>query len=250
MAQSNLRFEFNYDGSPALSLCGFIPNVIEDVGQRYQIEKCNCIFGTCNRPHWTENKNNNVICAGLSLDDPKSQLFVNACLRRPDFMVLCRKGADGRLIRSRPLYGSQRRRANTRAGLKTAPWDREGDVLFQDSILDEARPLISQGSHLEDCFQIAIVDGGEGDMKDFIGTLVEIWYQIYQVDDLKGLLSDIGGSYLDSGELEIGENKFEGKSLIVPNTEVDILASYKRLWRRGPREGRLADDESHIEIIG
>ncbi|KAJ3508643.1 hypothetical protein NLJ89_g5641 [Agrocybe chaxingu] len=248
LAQSQIRYEFNFDGCRVLSLCGFIPNVIENVVPRYQVEKCNCFFEG-NKPHWTETKANNAICVGLSLNDPKTQLFVNACLREPDFMVLCRKGPTGRLIRSKPLWGTEVRKADTRAGLKKAVWDQREAIHFQDSVLDEARPLTAPDKYLDDCFQVAIVDGGEGDMQATINKLVKVWYRIYEVEDFGGLLLKIGNPYLTSEELEVDEKRNRKGSPLTPNLELDVLASYRRLWGHGPREGRLVDDEIDIEIV-
>lgn len=248
LAQSHTKFEFKYEGSRQLSLCGFIPNVIEDVGTRNRVEKCNC-FIKKNRPHWTETKLNNAMCVGLSLTDPKTQLFVNACLRRSDFMVLCRKGSDGRLIRSKPLCGTEVRKADTRAGLKKTPWSQKDAIYFQDSILEEARPIISYGKALGDCFQVAIVDGGDGDVQNFVDKLVKIWYQIYEVEDFRELLVLIGQPYLDTEELEVDEIQRPYSIPIIPNIELDVLTSYKKLWGRAPREGRLVDDEIQIEMV-
>ena len=248
LAQSHTKYEFKYEGSRQLSLCGFIPNVMEDVGTRNMVDKCNC-WVTKNRPHWTETKLNNAICVGLSLNDPKTQLFVNACLRHPDFMVLCRRGSDGRLIRSRPLCGTEVRKADSRAGLKTTPWSQKDAIFFQDSILDEARPIVSCDKVLDDCFQVAIVDGGEGDMQTFVDKLVQMWYKVYEVEDFKGLLVRIGQPYLDSEELEVDESHKPYTTPIVPNIEFNVLESYKKLWGRSPREDRLVDDEIQIEMV-
>ncbi|KAF9045507.1 hypothetical protein BJ165DRAFT_1594537 [Panaeolus papilionaceus] len=249
LAQSYTRYDYRYQGSRELSLCGFIPNNIENFGPRYKVEKCNCFFDR-NTPHWTEVKSNNVICAGLSLNDPKTQLFVNACLRHPDFMVLCRKGPSGRIIRSRPLCGTRVRKATTRAALKNTPWDLTEDVFFQDTVLEEACPLVSPDTHLRDCFQIVIVDDGEGEVEDFVEKLVKVWYQIYSVDNFRGLIAAIGNPYLDSGELEIEMDRLAlNINPIIPNLEFNIQNSYMRLWARTPDEGRLADDEVDIEIV-
>ncbi|KAF8960870.1 hypothetical protein BDZ97DRAFT_1905721 [Flammula alnicola] len=210
LAQSQIKYDFKYGGCRVLAICGFVPNNIEDFGPRYKIEKCNCLVKH-NKPHWTEIRSNNTIC---------TQDFVNACLRHP---TLCAK-------RRHPL------------GLKKAPWDPTEATYFKDSILEEARPLTSLDHQLDDCFQVAIVDGGEGELE-------KLWYQVYEVDGFRDLLSDIGYSYLDSGELEVYEDRKQALGPLIENTELDRLAAYKRLWGRGPREGRLVDDEIEIEVI-
>lgn len=225
-----------------MSLCGFVPNGINDFGPRYKVEKSNYFFDH-NKAQWTETKSNNVICVGLSLTDPKTQLFVNACLRQPDLMVLCRKGANGRLIRSRPLCFTQVRKANTRAGLKAAPWDIFETVYFQDSLLEEAQPFITPTRQLNDCFQLAIVDGGEGEVEDFVDKLVKLWYEVYEVEDVKGILVEIGTPLLEDGELEAESGKKGSRLPLTPNLELDVMESYRRLWGKRPKEGHLADDE-------
>lgn len=245
LAQSAIRYQWKYNATRELGLCGFIPNVIEDVGPRYQTEKCNCPTKLCDRPHWTEIKNNNAICVGLSLSDPNANLFVNACLRDPDLMVLCRKGPNGLKIRSKPLCGSRFRRATSRAGLKNAEWDHKHDTFFKDTVLEEACPLLSAGKRVLDCFQVAIVDGGEGGVAEFLDKLLAIWRQVHDVEDFKGIISAVGGPLLDTGEFEADEIRRNGQSPLIPNLESDLLVSYKRLWGRGPREGRLVDDEAN-----
>lgn len=231
-----------------MSLCGFVPNGIEDFGPKYKVEKSNCFFDH-NKPHWTETKSNNAICVGLSLTDPKTQLFVNACLRHPDLMVLCRKGANGRLIRSGPLCCTQVRKADTRAGLKVAPWNIHETVCFRDSLLEEARPLLGRDRQLDDCFQLAIVDGGEGDVEDFVDKLAKLWYQVYEVEDIRGLLVEIASPLLEDGELEIESRKSTNRLPLILNMELDVMLSYRRLWGKGPREGQLVDDEDYLQTL-
>lgn len=245
LAQSYLRYDFEYDGYHSLVLCGFIPNNIENFGPRYIIKKDNS-YNKHHRPQWSETKSNYAICVGLSLTDPKSQEFVNACLRHSDLQVLCRKGRDGRLIRSKPLLGTQTRVAESRAALKQKPWDVQNAMYYQDSILQDALPIVSSTQRLEDCFQVAIVDNGDGDMQDFVDKLEKIWFEVYDAEELKDLLHDIGGPYLHRKELEIDDTRAEPHSPVMPSTEPDIMVSYERLWGRAPREGRLVDDEINV----
>ncbi|KAF8958607.1 hypothetical protein BDZ97DRAFT_1923502 [Flammula alnicola] len=53
------------------------------------------------------------------------------------------------------------RNADTRSGLKKASWDPTEATYFKDRILEEARPLTSLDHQLDDCFQVAIINGGE-----------------------------------------------------------------------------------------
>jgi hypothetical protein len=243
LAQSEFRYDFKFHGSRAISLCGLVCNAMEDSGPRYQIKKCNCIFDR-NTPHWSETKTNPYICTGLSLKDPNSQPFVNACMRHPDFMVILRKGTDGRIIRStQNVWASRTRQANSRAGLKNVPWE-FGDepIYFKDSILEKAKPLLSEDEKINDCFQVVIVDQGEGSMEDFIQKLLQIWFKIYDVEDAIRLIGVIGNQYIEDGEFQLCSN-LQGSLVIMSNLEQNVLTSYKLLWGRGPREDQLVDDE-------
>lgn len=245
LAQSDTKYDLGYERSCVLSLCGFICNAIEDVGPRYQIEKCNCIFDR-NTPHWSETKNNLIICAALSIQDPKSQPFVNACLRHPDFMMFIKKGEKGRVIRTKNRIGASRvRQATTRAGLKKTPWEEaEEPLYFMDNVLEQSVPRISATQKIEDCFQVAIIDCGEGEVKDFVDKLVKIWLKVYGLDDFRDLLFTVGEAYIEVGEIQLGEKE----KRLIKNREEDILKSYKLMWGRGPREGHLADDEAEIKV--
>jgi len=245
LAQSHIRYDFGYDGYHSLALCGFIPNKIEDFGPRYSIKKDNG-YNKHHRPQWSETKSNYAICVGLSLTDPKSQGFVNACLRHSDLLVLCRKGRNGRLIRSKPLLGTQTRIAESRAALKEKPWDVRNAMYYQDTILQDALPMVSTSQRLEDCFQVAIIDDGEGNMQDFVDKIEKIWFEVYDAEKLGDLLRDIGGPYLQRKELEWDNTRTKPQSPLMPTTEPDIMVSYERLWGRAPREGRLVDDEINV----
>ncbi|PPQ74870.1 hypothetical protein CVT24_002890 [Panaeolus cyanescens] len=230
-----------------LSLCGFIPNDIVNFAPRSLVEKTNGDRWARDPPVWTETQTNNTICVGLSLTDPKTQSFVNACLRHPDFMVMCRKGPNGQIIQPKPLYMTRVRKATTEAGLKNAPWDPTEDSIYKDSILEDAGHWLTGNTYLQNCFQIVIVDGGEGEVEDFVKKLINVWLQVYGVNDLRGLLKVIGKPYIESGELEVDMESLatnaHANPPIIPNLEIDIQKSYMSLWERTPDDGQLADDE-------
>ncbi|KAJ7224757.1 hypothetical protein C8J57DRAFT_230969 [Mycena rebaudengoi] len=250
LSQSRLKYEIPYDGSKILSLCGFIPNSIDAFPPRSVITKCNCVFNGV--PHWKETGVSYVICAGLSLTDPKSQIFVNACLRDPTLMVLVRKGVDGRIIRSAErIWAERMRNANTRAGLRTAPWDVSRTVYYQDTVLEEAQPQVYEGEVLADCFQVVLVDGGDGSMADLVKKISQIWLEkVYKIEDIMTLIGDIAMPFIDSGELEIDRRKKRGPVIIVPNLEMDVHAAYKRLWGYAPVELAADDDDVPLRIPG
>ncbi|KAJ7173002.1 hypothetical protein C8R43DRAFT_678769 [Mycena crocata] len=241
LSQSNLKYEIPYDGSKVLSLCGFIPNSIDTFPPRSVVSKCNCVYNGV--PHWEETGASYVLCAGLALSDSKSQAFVNACLRDPALMVIVRKGEDGRIIKSvERIWAERVRHANTRAGLRAVAWDPARTVYYQDSVLEEAQPKVCDDEVLKDCFQVVLVDGGEGSMADFVSKISRIWLEkVYGVPDAMTLIGDIAVPFVKSGELEIDYRGRRGPATLVSNLEVDVLTAYKRLWGKAPAE--LADDD-------
>ncbi|KAF7342164.1 FAD-binding-3 domain-containing protein [Mycena venus] len=251
LSQSNLRYEIPYEGSKVLSLCGFIPNSIDTFPPRSVVSKCNCVYNGV--PHWEETSVSYVLAAGLSLTDPKAAVFVNACLRDPSLMVIVRKGATGRIIKSAERVWAERMRsANTRAGLRSAKWDPKRTVYYQDSVLEEACPRVSATTEteaLEECFQLVLVDGGEGSMADFVKKVSDIWLEkVYKVADTTELIWVIAMPIVRSGELEINYRGKRGPAVVVASLETDVLAAYKRLWGKAPAE--LVDDDIFERIPG
>ena len=123
-------------------------------------------------------------------------------------------------------------------------------MYYQDTILQDALPMVSTSKRLEDCFQVAIIDDGEGNMQDFVDKLEKIWFEVYDAEKLGDLLRVIGSPYLQRKELEWDNTRPEPQSKpqspLMPTTEPDIMVSYERLWGRAPREGRLVDDEINV----
>jgi len=135
---------------------------------------------------------------------------VNKCLKHPDFMVLARKGAKGRIIKSLPkIWALKVRKGHSKAELATIPWDSVSDVVyFDDSILEEAWPIVSVlGDKLEDCLQVVIVDRGEGEMEDFVLKLEQVWLEVYGARDMYDLLQLLGNPLIESGEIDFNINK-------------------------------------------
>ncbi|KAJ7628768.1 hypothetical protein FB45DRAFT_43980 [Roridomyces roridus] len=247
--QSHLKYEWpSYTGSKVLTLCGFLPNAIDDFGQRSVVSKCNCVYD--GQPHWAETVTSYVLAGGLPLSDPKAQEFVNKCLRDPKLMVLVRKGREGRVIRSAPRIWAERvRHASTRAGLRAAEWDPASTIYYQDSVLEEACPKLTvvvdnrDTDHrgIEDCFQLVIVDGGEGTMAEFVERLSRVWLEeVYGCKDVMGLMGEIAMPYVTSEEIEFSRTG-KGTAFVVSNSETDVLTAYKKLWGKAPAE--LADDD-------
>jgi hypothetical protein len=241
LSQSALKYDIPYDGSKVLGLCGFIPNAIDTFPPRSVISKCNCVYNGV--PHWEETGVSYVLCAGLSLTDPQSAVFVNACFRDPALMVIVRKGADGRIIKSTERVWAERmRQANTRAGLRTAEWDPARTVYYQDSVLEEACPRVYNTEVIEDCFQVVLVDGGTGSMADLIKKVSDIWLEkVYKAADTMELIADIAIPLVKGGELEINSHGKREPAMVMANLETDVLAAYKRLWGQAPAE--LVDNE-------
>ncbi|KAJ7456033.1 hypothetical protein B0H11DRAFT_1739595 [Mycena galericulata] len=237
--QSNLRYDIPYEGSKVLAVCGFLPNRIAHFPARPVVSKCNC----SGLPHWEESRVTYVLCAGLPLSDAKAQAFVNACLRDPALMVLVRKGAHGRIIRSTARIWARRVRwASTRAGLQTAAWDPARTVYYPDTVLNEARPLVHDGAVLQECFQLALFDGGEGSMADFVAHVTRLWLEtVYRVPNVAQLIDEVAAPFVSSGELEIVPGA-GCPPTIMPNLEVDMLTAYKGLWGTAPAELPPDDD--------
>lgn len=242
LSQSDSKYQLGFQRFCLFGLCGFIFDGTEDVGKRYQTSKCNCLYKR-NTPHWSETKKNFIICAALSLQDPKSQAFVNDCLRHPDFVMFIKKGEKGRVIGPKGGVGATLvRQASTRAGLKRTPWEKaEETTCFVDAVLENCPPRISATEIIEDCYHIAIVDCGEGEIKDFVEKIVQIWLKVYGMENFWDLLGAIADVYIKMGELQLSEG-------VVKSREEDILKSYKLLWGRGPHEGNLADDELDVVV--
>jgi hypothetical protein len=212
-------------------------------GPRYTITKTKYSYDK-HVYHWQETLTNQVVCAGLSLTDPKSQAFVNKCLKHPDFMVLVRKGAKGRIIRStQKVWALKIRMAHSKVELVTIPWDSPSDVLYlQDSILEEAWPIVSVlGDKLEDCLQVTIVDRGDGEMEDFVLKLEQVWLEVYGAKDKYELVELLGVPLVKNGEIEFKPGKVKDIFSLVPNIEQDVVKNYRRLW--GVESMALADDE-------
>jgi hypothetical protein len=232
LKQSSIRYEFGFDATRLITLCGFIPNGIERFSSRYTVEKCNCPFDR-KTAHWSETKRSFGLYAGLSSKDPKSQMFVNACLRHPDFMVMVRNGANGKIIKApKRIWALRTREASTRAGLRKVPWDScQKTIHLMDTILDEAQPVVPRThERIKDCLQVVILDGGEGEWQDFFCKLRDVWCEVYQVTNAQELLQEITEPYFISSDLEVAESRKVDVYPIIPNIEEDLSKAYKQLW--------------------
>ncbi|KAG2359881.1 hypothetical protein BDR07DRAFT_1452178 [Suillus spraguei] len=203
LSQSYIKYEYGFDGAKELILAGFIPSDIPLSSPRHSIictDSGSQSFG----PMWEETKRNLSLYGSLSLNDAKAQAFVNGCIRHPDLMVMLRKGADGRVIRSRPVvWTSRKRRARSRSALTSVSWEKTRDVVrCEDDDLEEAQPSGWNHEMIADCLMVVLVDGGEGNMGDFVHKLVEIWCQVYHVKDKEELYSALETPFVDAGELE------------------------------------------------
>lgn len=87
----------------------------------------------------------------------------------------------------------------THAGLKAASWNIYETLCFQDSLRKKIGLSFGPTDKLDDCFQLAIVDGGEGGVED---SLLTNWPSCGYHDDIRGLLVKIGGPLLEDGELD------------------------------------------------
>jgi hypothetical protein len=164
-----------------------------------------------------------------------AQVFVNACIRHPDFMVMLRKGANARIIRSSSIvWTSRKRHARSPSALTSVPWEKTADVIsLPDLALEDAQPSGWVHAKIVDCMQVIIVDAGEGTMGDFVRKLVEIWCQVYKVDNKDELYNALKYPYEASGELDEYQEV----------TSKIALGYYQRLWGCMPPPALVKDPE-------
>lgn len=200
LSRAYLGYGFSLDGSGELILAGFIPNDIPLTSPRHSTTWKQ----SGSHSAWEETKCNLSLYAGLSLSDPMAQAFVNACIRHPDLMVMLRRGADARIIRSSSIvWTSRKRHARSPSALASVPWEKTADVIsLSDSALEDAQPSGWAHEKIADCMQVIVVDAGEGTMGDFVRKLVEIWCQVYKVGNKDELYDALKYPYEASGELD------------------------------------------------
>ncbi|KAF8837004.1 hypothetical protein BDN67DRAFT_247273 [Paxillus ammoniavirescens] len=244
LSQTCLKYDYGFNGSKELVLAGFIPNDIPLSSPRHSIV-CTEGGSLSASPVWEETKRNLSLYAGLSLNDPKALAFVNGCFRHPDLMVMVRKGSNGRVIRSAPVvWTSRKRHARSPSGLASVRWEKTTDVVrLKDSILEEAQPSGWGHEKIAECLQVVIVDGGDGNMGDFIRKLVNIWCRVYQVEDRGELYAALEGPYQTAGELEKYTCEPHQVSYNIPIIQKDALSSYQSLWGSMPPAALVEDPE-------
>lgn len=249
--QSTLKCYHNVDGSSILMLCGSIVNYFEysDFSHRYSVTKYNDIID--HTPQWSETEMNITVCMGLSSNDPKAEAFIDACTREKVFMVLSRRGKEGKVVRSTPkIWCKRTRRASTRAGLKKLPWEETKSVVyFRDSLLEECWTLTSLSKRVEDCYTVAVVDTEAENVTGVVAKLAKIWIEVYGVECIHELCNEIARPYVKSGDLEIVEEEGEEdanricpkRNVLMPGAAADVHASYRRLWKKSPCSGIFDD---------
>ncbi|KAG0703558.1 hypothetical protein DFH29DRAFT_1068537 [Suillus ampliporus] len=235
LTQGCLKYDYGFDGAKELLLAGFIPSDIPLSSPRHSIistDNGSQSFG----PIWEETKRNLSLYAALSLNDAKAQAFVNGCIRHPDLMVMLRKGADGRVIRSRPVvWTSRKRHARSRSALASVPWEKTRDVVrLQDDALEEAQPSGWSQEKIADCLMVVLVDGGEGNMGDFVRKLVEVWCQVYHVNDKEELYHALETPFVEAGELEKCSCDQHEVTFTLPTVCGEVMSAYESLWGTPP----------------
>ncbi|KAK0194161.1 hypothetical protein F5146DRAFT_1110482 [Armillaria mellea] len=238
--QSTLKCYHNIDGSSILMLCGSIVNYFEysDFSHRYSVTKYNDIID--HTPQWSETEMNIT-----------AEAFIDACTREKGFMVLSRRGKEGKVVRSTPkIWCKRTRRASTRAGLKKLPWEETKSVVyFRDSLLEECWTLTSLSKRVEDCYTVAVVDTEAENVTSVVAKLAKIWIEVYGVECIHELCNKIATPYVKSGDLEIVEEEGEEdanricpkRNVLMPGAAADVHASYRRLWKKSPCSGIFDD---------
>ena len=231
LSQTYLKYDFSFDGSKELILAGFMPNDIPLTSPRHSTTWKQ----SGSHSAWEETKCNLSLYAGLSLSDPMAQVFVNACIRHPDFMVMLRKGADARVIRSSSIvWTSRKRHARSPSALASVPWEKTADVIsLSDLALEDAQPSGWSHEKIADCMQVIVVDAGEGTMGDFVRKLVEIWCRVYKVGNKDELYDTLKCPYEASGELDEYQE-------VTPKI---VLEYYQRLWGCMPPPALVENSE-------
>jgi hypothetical protein len=123
-------------------------------------------------------------------------------------------------------------------------------VRCEDDDLEEAQPSGWSHEKIADCLMVVLVDGGDGNMGDFVRKLVEIWCQVYHVKDQKELYCALETPFVEAGELEhctCGQHKV---TIALPITQGDVMSAYESLWgtppppwlAENPNRFRLATD--------
>ncbi|KAH7921460.1 hypothetical protein BV22DRAFT_729466 [Leucogyrophana mollusca] len=242
LSQACFKYEYGFIGAKELIVAGFIPSDIPFSSPRHSV------VNTDSSPHsegpiWEETKRNLSLYAALSLKDPKAQAFVNGCIRQPDLMVMLRKGADGRVIRSAPVvWTSRKRHARSLSSLSFVSWDSTRDVVdCKESVLEEAQPSGWNHEKITDCLQVVIIDAGDGNMGDFIRKLVKIWCQVYDVENRDELYAALEDPFYNDGELERYTCEHHNATFTLPIIEKDVLSSYTSLWGTQPPAGLVED---------
>ncbi|KAH7883000.1 hypothetical protein F5I97DRAFT_1901151 [Phlebopus sp. FC_14] len=232
LCQPCYKYDYGFDGSRELILAGFIPSDIPLSSPRHSIVSFEGGSQSAD-PVWEETNRNLALYAALSLNDPKAQAFVNGCFRHPDLMVMVRKGSNGRVIRSAPVvWTSRKRHARSPSCLASVSWGQTQDVVCcKDSSLQDSQPFGWNRKKVVDCLQVVIVDGGNGNMGDFIRKLVGIWCQVYRVkEDKDELYAALEGPYVEAGELERYTCGHHQVTYNLPIIQKDFPSSYQSLW--------------------
>ncbi|KAH7912876.1 hypothetical protein BJ138DRAFT_1147377 [Hygrophoropsis aurantiaca] len=242
LSQSCFKYEYGLVGAKELVVAGFIPSDIPFSSPRHSVTNADS-SPHCEGPIWQETKRNLLLYAALSTTDPKAQAFVNGCLRHPDLMVMLRKGADGRVIRSTSVvWTSRKRHARSLSTLSSVAWDSAQHIVdCKESILEEAQPLGWDQTKITDCFQVVIVDAGDGNMGDFVRKLLKIWCQVYQVESKDELYATLENGFYTAGELEKYTCSTHDVSFVLPIVAKDVLKSYTSLWGTPPPTGLVED---------
>ena len=156
------------EGRRTLSYCGFVPNGIDDFGPRYEVEKCNSIFDH-NKPIIGQKRNPTTWYVwSYRWLIPKTKLFVNATPSFDGHMLKRRQ----RMLDSFPaivLYPNSKYTYTyrfKRGFLEHLCYRFASKPVFWKKLGLSLGPT----DNLDDCFQLAIVDGGEGGVEDSLLT--------------------------------------------------------------------------------
>ncbi|KAA1471995.1 hypothetical protein DENSPDRAFT_838127 [Dentipellis sp. KUC8613] len=183
-----------------LALAGMIPRAIQMQGPRYSVTKTNLGQGL---RLWEETKINPIMRASVGSEDSINVNFVRECWKHPDLLALAQDSEHDCGNQEMPL--SYTRRSDTRRGLARIPWEKADCKVLERSIFEERRVMLSEDESIDYCGQVIVVDDGEGGVEEFEDKLLGVLKTVYEVEDVREIVSRISEVYVAAGELEVRE---------------------------------------------
>ncbi|KAJ7445078.1 hypothetical protein FB451DRAFT_1433605 [Mycena latifolia] len=206
-----------------LSVCGMVLD-FPNRGQRVTVTKR---LNADKTTVWEEQKNNPVLCAALSPTDPKARLPQHASSAL-SFHADARRHAAQEEMRTGPsiqrgvqFISRLKRTSATLAGLRKKPWTSR--FVFGANLLD--RPLA------HDACPESCLDRIDFDAMRLAVSLLFLWEEVHQAQDLLELCHMIAQPYITDNELELDPSAEldPEEPVFLPNCENGVVA-YQASW--------------------